>query len=55
MDAKTYLAALPAARKVWRWLPGPVRVAAVALVVAIAVARLLGDDEEEPAAEATDS
>ncbi len=52
MDWRAIIAAVPFLRRLWRWLPGPLRVVVVVVAVVIAISRMLrGDtpDDEVPA------
>lgn len=51
MDWRAVIAAVPFLRRLWRWLPGPLRVVVVVVAVVIAISRMLrGDtpDDEVP-------
>ncbi len=55
MNLKAIIATLPLLRRLWRWLPGPLRIIALAIAGVIAVKRVFsGDDTEAGSAGAGD-
>lgn len=45
MDLKQIIAAWPFLRKLWKWLPGPLKIVALAIAAVIAVKQMFGGDE----------
>jgi hypothetical protein len=48
MDIRALIAAMPFLRKLWTWLPGPMRVIVIVFAVIVAIVRWFADDDEEP-------
>jgi hypothetical protein len=46
MDIRQIIAALPLLRKLWKWLPGPLRLIVVGIAVVIGIKRLFFDSDE---------
>jgi hypothetical protein len=46
MELKSLIAAIPFLRRLWAWLPGPLRIVVVLLAAVVALYRLLSDEPE---------
>lgn len=47
MDLKSIIAAMPLLRRLWRWMPGPLKGIVLLIALIVAVKRMFGDDEPD--------
>lgn len=45
MNLKSIIAAVPILRRLWRWMPGPMKVVVLGLALVVGVKRMFSDDE----------
>jgi hypothetical protein len=49
VNLKSIIAAVPILRRLWRWMPGPMKVVVLGLALVVGVKRMLSDDEPSAA------
>lgn len=47
MNLKSIIAAMPVLRRLWRWMPGPLKGIVLVIALIVAVKRMFGDDEPD--------
>lgn len=55
MNLKAIISALPILRRLWKWMPGPLKIIVLVLAAIVAVKRMFDGDEESGDADPSSS